>query len=1025
MAISATLGLLALIILVTPVLCRLVGRSSGWFLGLGYLGAAAFFMPAAVAAVHDGSAFPTAQEAVWTLEWMPSFDVNLAFAVDGVGAIFTLIALVIGAFVLFYSTRYLSRGPNYSFYLLMATFTFAMVGLVLTDNLFVLFVCWEITSIASFMLIARSGRAAEGASLRTMFMTFIGGVLLLVAVSAMYGMVGSASIRDVLTSSVWQEKPGFTVAMALLVAIAAMTKSAQFPFQSWLPDAMAAITPVSAYLHAAAVVKAGIFLLFRFSPAFSDVLAWNVLLVSAGIVTAWIGGWCALTQNDLKKLMAYSTVSQLGLIVAAVGVGTEFALTAGLVHVISHAMFKSGLFMMVGVVDHLGHTRTFGEIPRLIKVAPVSFAITAIGAASMAGIPPLMGFVSKEMLLTAVSSAGGEGHVLGWIALVLVAGASVLTISYCIKIVFGAFIDGPEVAPEKLGHNDFVMVTFAALPIVLSVPLAFALGVIEPGVAAGTSAAQGETAHHVHLAMFHGITPELIASFIIIACGVLVALNRARVWEFFNRVAIPFTGADVIDRIVAGLERVGKALVSVVASERASRHVAMNLGFLAVVIFGSAIAIYTGPGLPNFVPNLNRPIDYALLVVITFATLVVCLSRSRLTAVIGLSAVGIMATVQIMALGAPDVTLTQLLVETMTIIVFMLILQKLPRTFWKYSAKLQVMRGIFAIAVGSSVALAVWMLSGRRARSDIAMYYLTKAPEISGGDNIVNTILVEFRALDTQGELAVLGMAGIAIVAVFSSVRDRYIDPPASEVPEMPRRPWLAIRPRGSTAFAAVTEAWPNVIAMQLMVKVVVPFLAIGSLLIFWRGHNEPGGGFIAALVGSAIAGLLYMATSKDRAIGPPRLPILLIGGGVLVAVLTGLVGLIVKGSFLEPIHGYILGQHFTSSMAFDVGVYMAVVGMLLVSFNLLGTSDSAFTPAGDDVLVDGLMMRDVGDIERTRERTDEMLYGELRGPLETMRGAKPKAHEFLEAEKPEDKKRVGLRTKHIAYGDQPKERGE
>lgn len=1025
MAISATLGLLALIIVVTPVLCRLLGRAAGWVIGLGYLGATALFFPAASSAIRSGEAFPTAPETVWTLPWMPSFDVNLEFAVDGVGAVFTTIALVIGAFVLFYSTRYLSTGPNYSFYLLMATFTFAMVGLVLTNNLFVLFVCWEITSIASFMLIARSGRSAEGPSLRTMFMTFTGGVFLLVAVSAMYGVIGTANIREVLTSSIWHENPTFTVTMAILVAVAAMTKSAQFPFQSWLPDAMAAITPVSAYLHAAAVVKAGIFLLFRFSPAFSHVPAWNILLISAGLITAWIGGWCALTQSDLKKLMAYSTVSQLGLIVAALGVGTELALTAALVHVIAHAMFKSGLFMMVGVIDHLGHTRTFGKIPRLISVAPVSFTVTLIGAASMAGIPPLMGFVSKEMLLTAVNTAGGEGSAFGWIALILAAGASVLTISYCIKIVWGAFIDGPEAVPEKLGEKDVVMLVFAALPILLSIPLAFALGLIEPAVQAGTSAAAGQAAEHVHLAMFHGFTVELVASLVIIACGVLVAFNRARVWKFFERAAIPFTGADVINAIDRGLERVGTVLSNLVASERASRHVAMNLGFLAVVIFGSAIAIAVGPGLPPFVDNLNRPIDYALLVVITFATLVVCLSRSRLTAVIGLSAVGVMATVQIMALGAPDVTLTQLLVETMTIIVFMLILQKLPRTFWKYSVKLQVMRGVFAIGVGTAVAMAVWMLSGRRERSGIAMYYLNEAPGISGGDNIVNTILVEFRALDTQGELAVLGMAGIAIVAVMSSVRDRYIDPPASDVPEMPRRPWLALRPRGSTAYAAVTEAWPNVIAMQLMVRVVGPLLGLGSLLIFLRGHNEPGGGFIAALVGAAIAGLLYMSTSKDRAIGPPRLPIFLIGGGILVAVATGVVGLIVKGSFLEPIHGYVLGQHVTTSMAFDVGVYMAVVGMLLVSFNLLGTSDSAFTPAGDDVLVDGMMVRDIDKIERTRERTDEMLYGELRGPLETMRGAKPKKSEFIEPEKPDTKNRVGLKTRHISNGLQPKERGE
>ena len=273
--------------------------------------------------------------------------------------------------------------------------------------------------------------------------------------------------------------------------------------------------------------------------------------------------------------------------------------------------------------------------------------------------------------------------------------------------------------------------------------------------------------------------------------------------------------------------------------------------------------------------------------------------------------------------------------------------------------------------------------------------YKRQAPEISGGDNIVNTILVEFRALDTLGELTVLGMAGIAIVAVMSSVRDRYIDPPASEIAEVPRKPWVAVRPKGTVAHRAVFEAWPNLVALRLTFKFAAPILAITSFIIFMRGHNEPGGGFIAALVGSAIIGLAYMATSGDRAIGPPRLPLYLIGGGIMTAVLTGFLNLGMTGSFLEPAHGYFAGQHWTTSIIFDVGVYLAVVGLILVSFNLLGTSDSAFTPAGSDILAGGRMHRDV-DFERTRERTDEMVHGELSGPLEAVRAQRPTAAQRL-----------------------------
>lgn len=1017
MTIIVTVGILAALVVLTPLITAGLGRHAGWLLGAAYLGAALAFLPAVSEVVSGG----TVEQ---TVRWAPSLDVALAFSVDGIGVVFTLIALVIGAFVLFYSTAYLSPGPNLSFYWLMATFTFAMVVLVLTDDLFALFIAWEITSLASFMLIARSGTAAHPASLRTMFITFIGGLSLLVAIGFIVARTGTTGIREALTHEVWGTDPTFTTTIALLVAIAAMTKSAQFPFHSWLPDAMAAATPVSAYLHAAAVVKAGIFLLIRFSPAFHSTPAWNALLIVAGIITTAIGGWFALNQVDLKKLMAYSTVSQLGLIVAAIGVGTELALGAAVLHVIAHALFKSGLFMMVGVVDHIAHTRDFGKIPQLYRVSPVAFAVTIIGTASMAGIPPLLGFASKETVFMALGEAPGAAWT-GWAALIAGAAASVLTFAYCAKVVFGAFVDGDEPDREALGHTDGVMLTFAALPILASVPLAFMLPQVEKLVVPAITAALPGTDPHPHFVLWHGITPELIASALIIAAGILIILARRRVWPFFMRARLPFDGADVISGITRGLEVAGRAASGIVAPVRAAPHIRAVLGLLALVIFGGALAIGLGPGLPPVQPNLSRPIDLVLLVLITVSVLAVCFARSRMTATVALSAVGILATVQIMALGAPDVTLTQLLVEAMTIIVIMLVLQKLPRTFWRYRKRTQTRRGIFAVFVGAAVGLAVWVMTGRRERSEIALYYLNEAPEISGGSNIVNTILVEFRALDTLGELTVLGMAGIAIVAVLSSVRDKFIDPPAADIPEVPRTPWVSLRPRGSVAHRAVMVAWPNVIPMQLMARVLGPILAISSALIFWRGHNEPGGGFIAALVGSAIVGILYMSTSKDRAIGPPRAPLILIGGGVMVAVLTGFVGLIFAGSFLEPIHGYLFGVHLTTSMLFDVGVYMAVLGLILVSFNLLGTSDSAFTPAGDDVLVDGQMQRDVDaetPFEGTRERADEMMYGELTGPLDATRGERPHARALAQGDR---KRKLGVRSRHMATGEQHQERGD
>ena len=543
---------------------------------------------------------------------MPALNVELAFRIDGIGVVFTHIALLIGAAVLFYSTHYLDKGRNLSFYWLMVAFTFSMVALVLTNDLVVLFIAWELTSLASFMLIARSGSSGQAPSFRTLLITFVGGVLLLVAVGFIIAFTGTTNIFAALTDPFWAANPAAATAVALLVAIAAMTKSAQFPFHTWLPDAMAAATPVSAYLHAAAVVKAGIFLLIRFSPAFHTTPAWNGLLITAGLITTALGGWFALNQADLKKLMAYSTVSQLGLIVAAIGVGSELALAAAVFHVIAHALFKSGLFMMVGVVDHIGHTRMFGRIPQLFRVAPISFAVTIIGTASMAGIPPLLGFASKETVFMALRETPGAAA-LGWLALIAGAAASVLTFAYCAKIVFGSFVDGPEVPAEKLGHEDRVMLTFAALPILASVPLAFMLPTLEKLVVPAAAAALPGTDPHPHLALWHGISPELIASALIIAAGIVIILIRQRAWKFFTAATLPFNGADVIDVITRLLSRLGARATRLIGDERGAPHAAAIVGLMTVVSIGGLATVLADHELPAAQANLSRPIDFVLL----------------------------------------------------------------------------------------------------------------------------------------------------------------------------------------------------------------------------------------------------------------------------------------------------------------------------------------------------------------------------------------------------------------------------
>ncbi|MBK8434977.1 MAG: DUF4040 family protein [Austwickia sp.] len=985
MTMVMALVVLAAAVALAPVCTAWLGRAAGWPLAALYLVAAGALTPA-VSAVLAGE-HPT-----WSAPWVPGLGVELALRADGLGIVFSLIALLIGAIVFAYSTRYLSRGPQLSFYLVMTAFTFSMVGLVLADDLILLFICWELTSLASYLLIARSGHAGEQASMRTLLMTFIGGLALLGAVAIIVMRTGTTSLSQALSAPVWGQDPGFAAVAAALVLTAGFTKSAQFPFHVWLPDAMAATTPVSAYLHAAAVVKAGIFLLLRFSPAFAGVPLWNAALITGGLVTAALGAWFALQQTDLKKLMAYSTVSQLGLIVATIGVGTTAALIAAVLHTIAHALFKSGLFMMVGVIDHATHTRDLRRLPVLYRAMPGSFVVTLLGCASMAGVPPMLGFLSKESVLAALREAPGPEW-FGWAAMLGAAAASVLTFAYCAKIVFGAFVDGSD--PRPVERVETGLVPPAALPILIGLPLGLFAAPLATVVQRAAEAASGRSVGAPHFTLWHGVTAELIATLVIFACGAVIIARRKALWPLLEHKTFRLDGAGVIRLIERRLRRAGALLARPVSVDYASRHLAALLAAFVAVVLGG-LAAMASTAVPTAVATgTSRPIDVLLLVLIAASVLMVCRSDSRLAATVSLSAVGILATVQILALGAPDVGLTQLLVESLTVIVIMLVLQKLPLTFGRSSGPRRARTGTLAVLVGLAAGAGTWVLNAGRGRSGVAQYYIDEATPVTGGANIVNVILVEFRALDTLGELAVLGMAGVVLVAVLSTVPHDRLDPDAARAREHAHTPTPALRGPGSTAHRAIHTAWSNVVPLQLMLRGVIPVLAALSAIIFLRGHNEPGGGFIAALVGSAIVGLVYLSTSTDRQIGPPRLPVYLIGGGVLTAIATGLLGLVAKGSFLEPLHGYLAGVHVSSSMIFDVGVYTAVLGLVMIAFNLLGAStDSGSTPGS----------------EGTRERVDEAVEGELDGPLDTLRGERPP--------------RVGPRTSYIATGRRPRELG-
>ena len=759
---------------------------------------------------------------------------------------------------------------------------------------------------------------------------------------------GTTSLSQALSSEVWAERPGLTAVVAVLVAVAGFTKAAQFPFHPWLPDAMAAATPVSAYLHAAAVVKAGIYLMLRFSEAFSEVPVWNALLISVGLFTAAMAALFAFQQHDLKRLMAYSTVSQLGLITAAIGVGTEKALTAAVIHTIAHALFKSGLFMMVGVIDHAAGTRDIRRLPELRRVMPWSFATVVLGTASMAGIPPMLGFVSKETILGSMLEAPGPDWV-GFLALAAAGLGSVLTVAYSAKIVLGGFVDG-ERAKTCHGPSAGLFLP-AAAPIWAGLPLGLAVWVLDVPVERAVQAMGAESAYELKL--WHGLAPELLVSAAAIAAGAALMTRRRALYRRLDADLLPGTGADALERIFAGAARVGRRIPR--------RHVVPPLVVLTLVLGAGSLTVLGVGDLPATQPDLWRPIDVGLLALIALGVLATCLADSRIAATVALGGVGIAVTVQLFALGAPDVGLTQLMVEVLTVVVIMLVLRQLPRRFGRSPRRRGAGPLVLATGLGVAAGLATWVLTGRRERSGPAEYYLAEGTEETGGDNLVNVILVEFRALDTLGELAVLGLAGVAILAVLATVPPRTLDPPGwtDRAERIPLRPVAALR--DPQARAALLDAQSNLRALQLLLRVVAPVLVVLSAVIFWRGHNAPGGGFIAALVASVVVAQVYLSRPEDRAVGPSRLHLALIGGGVLTALVSGLLGY-ADSSFLQPLYGTVAGTKLSTSLIFDVGVYAAVLGLVMVAFDRLGaappdrsaTEDPTEHPTEEPAILEG-----------------------------------------------------------------------
>ncbi|MEJ5912969.1 DUF4040 family protein [Pseudokineococcus sp. 1T1Z-3] len=914
-----------------PALARAMGRDAGLVLAGGLL---------ALGLTLGISAPWTLGETVdFSVPWLPVLDVALRLRLDGLSLAFGLLVLLVGALVMAYSARYLGSGPCSAFYGLMVFFAAAMLVLVLADDLVLLFVAWEATTLCSFFLITLSGPAGQQPAVRTLLLTAGGGLALLAAVATTVVATGTTQLSQALASPVWSEDPLLASTVALLVMVAAFTKSAQFPFHSWLPDAMAASTPVSAYLHAAAMVKAGIYLLLRFSSTFADVPVWYVGLVGVGLLTALMGALYAMQRTDLKALLAYSTVSQLGFLVATTGIGTSYAVTAAVAHTVAHALFKSALFMLVGVVDHQAGTREIPRLRGLRRAMPVTGVAMAVAALSMAGVPPLLGFISKEKMFAALLEFPGPtwaGVLAGGVGVA----AAVLTFAYSGRLVLGAFGGPAEEEPaEGLRRPREAAPSFlvpALVPAAAGVVLGLWGSAVAPLVTTGADAAAGATTTgrgsvtDADLSLWHGLNPELLMSATAIALGTVLVLARHRVDRaLVGRRLFPLTGVGVVEGFRTGSIAAGARVSALTGSDAPRRHLAVPLVVLLVL---AGVGLTQLDGLPTPQADLTRGVDWLLLALVVVGVVVVVRATSRLGALVVVGLVGFVVALWFVVLGAMDVALTQLLVEVLTVVVGVLVLRRLPRHFAPAPRHRTVGAAALAVGAGAAATAAVLAMTGRRGLSPAGEFFLARAEEETGGTNVVNTILVDFRALDTFGELTVLGIAGVAVVAALSSRR---------LLPDRAPRTWREGSPVVSPGESAVVA--------RTLARVLAPLTLVVSLWLLWRGHDAPGGGFIGALVGAATLALLFLVARSDSS-APVKVPAaLLIGAGVVLCVAVGLAGLVVEGSFLEPFFIDVGDSYVTTALVFDVGVYLTVVGVVVVALQQLGGVLLPGTGPGED----------------------------------------------------------------------------
>ena len=858
------------------------------------------------------------------IEWLPALGLDANFFLDGLGMLFAGLILGIGLLIILYARFYLStKDPMGQFYTYLMLFQGAMVGIVLSDNILLLLIFWELTSLSSFLLIGYWKHLPEGRQGARMALTVTGagGLAMIAGMLILGNIVGSYDLTVILDNKEMIQASEWYFPALILILIGAFTKSAQFPFHFWLPHAMAAPTPVSAYLHSATMVKAGLFLMARMWPVLSGTPEWFYIVATTGLITMVLGAVIALFKDDLKALLAFSTVSHLGLITMLLGFGTQEAAMVAIFHIINHATFKAALFMSAGIVDHEAHTRDIKRLGGLRHLMPITFAIVCIAALSMAGIPPLNGFLSKELMLEEAAHTVWLGN--HWVLPALATIGAMFSVAYSFRLIGHVFL-GPvrDDYPHKPHDPGFGMWAAPALLAVLVVAIGLLPNAIVGKLVEATTLAVTGEAIVVNIYHWHGLVPAFYMSVIAIAVGALFLKLHKPLEAAWLSAPRPEAKA-IFDAIVEPIANLSRRLTDWMHDGAITRYMAIAvLAILAAGIFAYETGAI-GTASRTMTPITLVPfIGWVLLVVATIALF--AFHRDRLLTLVLVGIVGLMVSVAFAYLAAPDLALTQISVEVATVILLLLALNFLPKqTPRESTAGRRARDGIIAGAAGLGVGGLIFALMMREpAFTSIAEYHLANSKPGGGGTNVVNVILVDFRGYDTFGEIIVLGIAALVIYALTEALLR---GGPANDR-------LLAWKPDQKRA----GDRHP--LMLVVATRMILPIAIMVGAYIFLRGHNQPGGGFIAGLVVAIATVMQYMASGFGWTAARQRIDYhALIGYGVMIAGACGIGSWFAMRPFLTSSFGYVYPPfvdkfELATAAIFDVGVFLTVVGAVMLA---------------------------------------------------------------------------------------------